>query len=335
MSDSVRSASRNRNPPCGASKHGWRTVALASCGTQTSLGDHPMFCMYRIDRRCGSALLLLWALLLAGCGGGERKVDSQIAATVNQGEISVHQVQSVLQRQPAWVGADGGAKASARVLEGLIDQELAAQAAREASFEKDPRVVQSLEAARRELLALAWQESIAAKVAGPASDEIDRYFDAHPELFAQRKLYIVQETELQATASQLSALPDLAAQAKSPEELAAALQRADIRSSTRTLAHASEDLPQMLLNSLSKLEAGRSWAMVQGDTARVFTVLHAHRAPIERRKALDAIGAYLTKERKAQAIASAMKERRAAAKINYQGAFAMSSSGAASNPAAQ
>ena len=144
-----------------------------------------MSTLFRLSpRRSVLCLLGAGAVLLAGCGGGERKSDTQIAATVNKGEISVHQVQTVLQRQPRLTAADAGGTATARVLEGLIDQELAAQAARNASLEKDPRVVQSLEAARRELLALAWQESIAAKASNPSSDEIDRYYEAHPELFA-------------------------------------------------------------------------------------------------------------------------------------------------------
>ena len=115
-----------------------------------------MSTLFRLSmRRAALSSLAISAVLLAACGGGERKSDTQIAATVNKGEISVHQVQTVLQRQPRLVAADAGGTASARVLEGLIDQELAAQAAHDASLEKDPRVVQSIEAARRELLALA------------------------------------------------------------------------------------------------------------------------------------------------------------------------------------
>lgn len=266
--------------------------------------------------------LAISSLLLMGCGGGERKSDTQIAAAVNQGEISVHQVQAVLQRQPRLLASDAGGAASARVLEGLIDQELAAQAARGASLDKDPRVVQSLEAARRELLALAWQESIAAKVSSPSSDEIDRYYDAHPQLFSQRKLYILQETSLEGTPEQLAGLADKVASAASADELATLLQRARVRSSTRSVAQAAEDVPQLLLESLSSLELGRSKYFSQGSSARIYTVLQAHKAPVDRRQAINAIGSYLAKERRGETVAQAMKGLRAAAKIDYRGSFA-------------
>lgn len=290
-----------------------------------------MSTLFRLSPR-RSVLCSLGAgvVLLAGCGGGERKSDTQIAATVNKGEISVHQVQTVLQRQPRLTAADAGGTATARVLEGLIDQELAAQAARNASLEKDPRVVQSLEAARRELLALAWQESIAAKASNPSSDEIDRYYEAHPELFAQRRLYILQETSLEGTPEQLGGLPAKVAQAQSADDVAALLQQAGVRSSARAIAMAAEDLPQKLLEPLSRLEPGRSGYFAQGSTVRIYTVLEAHKAPVERRLALNAIGAYLAKDRRNEAVSQAMKELRGKAKIEYLGGFAKGGENAAS-----
>jgi len=286
-------------------------------------------------QRAALCSLAAGAVMLAGCGGGERKTDTQIAATVNKGEISVHQVQTVLQRQPRLMAADAGGTASARVLEGLIDQELAAQAARDASLEKDPRVVQSLEAARRELLALAWQESIASKASNPSSDEIDRYYEAHPELFAHRRLYILQETSLEGTPEQLGGLPAKVAQAQSADDVASLLQQAGVRSSARAIAMAAEDLPQKLLEPLSRLDPGRSGYFAQGNTVRIYTVLQVHKAPVERRMALNAIGAYLAKDRRSEAVSQAMKELRGKAKIEYLGGFAKGGDTAASAPAAR
>lgn len=295
-----------------------------------------MSTLFRLPmRRAAFCSLAASAVLLAACGGGERKSDTQIAATVNKGEISVHQVQTVLQRQPRLAAADAGGTASARVLEGLIDQELAAQAARDAALEKDPRVVQSLEAARRELLALAWQETIAAKVSSPSSDEIDRYYEAHPELFAQRRLYILQETSLEGTPEQLGGLPAKVGQAQSADELATLLKQAGVRSSSRPIAMAAEDLPQKILENVSKLEPGRSGYFAQGSNVRVYTVLQAQRAPIERRLAINAISAYLAKDRKSEAVSQAMKELRGKAKIEYLGGFAKGGEAAASAPAAR
>ena len=107
------------------------------------------------------------ALLLVGCGADAPVADSQVAVRVNKGEISVHQVQAVMKRQPR-LAAEQVNAASSRVLEALIDQELAAQAAVDKGLERDPDVVQALQLARREVLARAYQEQLAAQVVGPS-----------------------------------------------------------------------------------------------------------------------------------------------------------------------
>ncbi|WP_298833594.1 EpsD family peptidyl-prolyl cis-trans isomerase [uncultured Piscinibacter sp.] len=270
------------------------------------------------------------SLLLAACGGGERTSgDSQIAAKVNKGEISVHQVQVVLQRQPRLAASEGGS-AAARALEGLIDQELAAQSARGASLDKDPRVVQRLQAAQREILAQAWQESVASRVRDATTDEIDRYYDERTALFSQRRLYLLRETSVEGAAELLAGLPEKIAQTQSAEELTHLLQRSAVRSQVRTLAQAAEDLPLGLLGKLSTLDPGRSIAAVQGGQARIYTVLHAELAPVDRRQAGAAIGAFLANERKAEAVAEAMRQLRAEAKIEYRGNFAKPVDAAAS-----
>lgn len=272
--------------------------------------------------------------LLSGCGGGQggvRKADSQVAATVNDGELTVHQVQTVLERQPRLAAGDAGGSAAARVLEGLIDQELAAQAARAAALDKDPRIVQRLEAARREILAQAWQESVAGGGRNATSDEIDRYYESHPALFAQRRIYLLQESAVEADGAARAALLAQAGETRSAEELAALLQRNGLSPATRVVSQAAEDIPLALLERLAPLEPGRSVALAQGSAARIYTVLQATKAPIERRQAQGAIAAFLANQRKGEAVGDAMKKLRAEARIVYQGNFAASApAGAAS-----
>ena len=289
------------------------------------------------SRRAASAIhasiVLSMALLLPGCGGeAQRKADSQVAAIVNDGELTVHQIETVLERQPRLSTGDG--TGAARVLEGLIEQELAAQAARSAKLDKDPRVVQRLEAARREILAQAWQESVATKARGASSDEIDKYYDAQPALFAQRRVYVLRETGLQADPAELKAFVGQVAALKSPEELALLMQRAGLTGPSRTIAQAAEDLPLNLLAQLAPLEPGRSIAFAQGGNARVYTLVQTVQAPVDRRQAQAAIAAYIANQRKSEAVADAMKKLRSEARIAYQGSFAAPASAPVSAPAA-
>ena len=85
------------------------------------------------------ATLVVSALALSACGERppEKKVATQVAAKVNAGEISVHQINYVLQRTPAIPQAQIET-AKRKVLESLIDQELAVQQALEAKLERSP-----------------------------------------------------------------------------------------------------------------------------------------------------------------------------------------------------
>jgi len=276
----------------------------------------------RAQSRRWLALALAGASMLTACGGRGGAADSQLAAKVNKGEISIHQVQTIVQRQPPQVAADRTEQAAARVLEVLIDQELAAQGARDQGLDREPRVVQSIEAARRELLAHAYQDRIAADIINPSSDEIDRYYDANPALFAQRRLYLLQETAVEASPVQLAKLQEVVARTQSTDELLQILRDAKLRHQVRLFAQAAEDLPLTLLEPLSKLDVGQSWVYAQAAGGRIFTLLHAQAAPIERRMASNAIGAYLVTERKRQRVAQAMKGLRESAKVEYIGSFA-------------
>jgi len=286
-----------------------------------------------MTRRHADALrpIRVWApcvaLALVACSKSAAPPDSQIAVKVNSGEISVHQVQAVLQRQPR-LPPDAGDTAAARVLEVLIDQELAAQAARDQGLESDPAVIQQLQATRREVLARSYHDRIAAKAANPTSDEIDRYYDSKPALFAQRRLYVLQESAVEATAAQLPVLQDAVKRAQSVDELAKLLQGAGLRSTTRQLAQAAEDLPLLLLDPISKLEAGQSAVFPQPGGARIFTVLQAQRAPVDRRTATEAIARFLIADRKRELVSQAMASLRQGAKLHYEGAFAKTAAGA-------
>ena len=71
------------------------------------------------------------AAVLAGCGDKKKeKPASQTAAKVNKEEITVHQINFVLQQQRG-LAPEQAASASKQVLERLIDQELSMQKAQD------------------------------------------------------------------------------------------------------------------------------------------------------------------------------------------------------------
>jgi EpsD family peptidyl-prolyl cis-trans isomerase len=143
------------------------------------------------------------AALLVGCGDKKEKVASQTAAKVNKDEITVHQINFVLQQQRN-VRPEQADAASKQILERLIDQELALQKADELKVDRDPRVVQQLEAAKREIVARAYLEKVGEAATKPTPEDIKKYYDEKPALFSQRRIYSIQEISIEAKPEQVA-----------------------------------------------------------------------------------------------------------------------------------
>ena len=97
------------------------------------LASSPMFDTPKTHT--GFAALAASVLLLTACSKAGPPGESQAAVRANDGEISIHQIQAVLQRQPQ-MAATARDDAMSEVLEVLIDQELAAQASKSNALDK-------------------------------------------------------------------------------------------------------------------------------------------------------------------------------------------------------
>ena len=255
------------------------------------------------------ATVLCAALATVACSkGSDKKSTSQVAVKVNGEELSVHQVDLVMRRQAANVPPAQQDAAAKRILEGLVDQELAAQAAKKDKLDQDPRIVQQMEAAKRDVLARAYLERLGEKVTEPSSDEIDRYYETHPNLFSQRRLYSLQETNF-------SIDPQKAAAMKARLEATTSLEK----------------LNEVLRGELKE---GQSLVLTRDGTGRVLTLINAQLAPVGPVPAKRLISGYLTNDRKRTTLQEGVKALREQGKIEYQGRFAQLVSGAASAPAA-
>lgn len=271
--------------------------------------------------------------VLAGCdkksGGQLGAAESQVVAQVNGGEISVHQVQTLLRLQPA-LTARWGEQASTKALDTLVEQELAAQAATDGGLDKSPQVIQAMTLARREVLARAYQDQLAEKITPPDSGEISQYYDQHPELFSQRRQYHMIETAIKAEGAQLDAMAAAAEGKGSVDEFQAWLGQQKVPSSSRRAAQWAENLPLELLPKLSKLKAGQSMALKRPDGLLVLTVTQLDDAPVTLPQATPAIYTVLSNQRRQQAVREGMTRLREQAKITRMAMATGSASQAAS-----
>lgn len=271
-------------------------------------------------------------VMLAACGGGDKgDKASQTAAKVNKEEITVHQINFVLQRQPN-IKPEQAEAAGRQVLERLIDQELAVQKAQEQKLDRDPRVVQQIEAAKREIIARAYVERVGEQVTKPSNDEIAKYYVEKPALFKDRRIYSLQEMQIEAKPEQFEALRTKLAAAKSLNEFAEFLKANDFRFAGNQAVRAAEQLPLASLESISRMKDGDSMVSPAANGLTVLFLVGSRSQPVDEARARPAIEAFLLNQRKAEAVQKDIKALREGSKIEYVGKFAQP---AASAPAQQ
>ena len=274
--------------------------------------------------------VLAGAALLTGCGEKKDKVASQTAAKINKDEVTVHPINFVLQQQRG-LRPEQADTASRQILERLIDQQLALQKGDDEKVDRDPRVVQQLEAARREILARAYLEKVGERAPKPTPEEIKKYYDEKPALFLERRVYSIQEIAIEAKPEQLPELRERLADAKNINEFIEYLKAKDIRFTGNQAVRAAEQLPLNSLEAFARMKDGQAMIVPAANGVQVVLLAGSRSQPVNEEQARPAIEQYLLNERKRKLVEEDLKALRAAAKIEYIGKFAEP---AASAPAA-
>ena len=274
------------------------------------------------------------AFLLAGCGDKKKdKLASQTAVKVNKEEITVHQINFVLQQQRGLKPEQADA-ASKQILERLIDQELAIQKAEELKLDRDPRVMQQLEAAKREIVARAYLDKAGEAASKPTAQEIAKYYEANPALFKERRIYSLQEIAIEAKPEQVPQLRTQLANAKSINDFVEYLKANDFRFSANQAVRAAEQLPLASLGTFAAMKDGQTILSPSASGAQVIVLAGSRAQPVTLEQATPAIEQFLLNDRKREILAKDMKSMREAAKIEYVGKFAEGAAAAGSAPAA-
>lgn len=279
-------------------------------------------------KRLSLVALAATVVLLTACGDKKDKGASQTAVKVNKAEITVHQINFVLQQQRGLRPEQADA-ASKQILERLIDQELALQKADDLKLDRDPRVVQQLEAARREIIARAYLEKVGEAAPKPTPEEIKKYYDEKPALFKERRIYSIQEIGIEAKPEQLPQLREKLTTSKNIGEFVEFLKANDFKFSGNQAVRAAEQLPLTSLDAFAKMQDGQA-VLNQGPNGAQVVVLAGSRSqPVGEEQAKPAIEQYLLNERKRKLVEEDVKKMRGEAKIEYVGKFGEGAPGAA------
>ncbi len=258
------------------------------------------------------ALVLACAGQLTGCDKS-KKASSQSLVRVNDTEITVHQVENALRVAKAQNPTPDTRK---RLLEQMIDRELALQEATRLKLDQRPEVVLRIDELKRDVLASTWGDTISGQVQPASEDDLLRYHAAHPELFAGRRVYQLQELTWPMADGRVA---DIWRRDRNRpgNEVVASLRAANAPMREQSVQRAAENLPMDVAAKLFKA-SGPDYVLFETPQALLaYRALSYQAAPVGYEAARPRILTYLTNTRGKEAIATAVANLRKAAKIEY------------------
>jgi EpsD family peptidyl-prolyl cis-trans isomerase len=267
-----------------------------------------------------SALALALAVSFYGC---DRKTgeSAEAAAKVNDSVISVamldHEVKKLGEMAP-----EQHQNAAGQVLKNLVDQDLLMQKAVADKLDQDGAVMLALEAARRQILSQAYVDKITANVAPPSEQEVTEYFNQHPELFSERRIYRLQEISVPVTPDNREAVKGQLATAHSMDDFLQWLKEQQIPARLSQTTKPAEQLPSELLPRLAKLKDGQAMTVQSPNSLNILVVAGSQSQPVTLEQAKASIERFVINTKKRETAAAALKEIRAQAKVEYLGAYA-------------
>lgn len=266
-----------------------------------------------------TVLVALVPLLVMGCGKKD-KVATQAVAIVDGQEISVHQINTILAKVNG-VTPDSLPKVKREILDGLIDQQLAINLATNSKLDRSPEVVTAIENAKREIIARAALDQIRNAQPKPTEEEAKAYFDAHPELFNERRVYNLQEIAIDKATPSLAEVRSKVETAKTMEELAGWLTQKGIGFKPNAGTRAAEQIPLEILPALHKFKDGEIGLIEGNDAIYIERVVASKTMPIAETQAMPRIKVFLANQRGVEAIKREKEAMKANAKVEYLGEF--------------
>ncbi|OYY82043.1 MAG: peptidyl-prolyl cis-trans isomerase, EpsD family [Hydrogenophilales bacterium 17-64-11] len=269
-----------------------------------------------------SFLVAVAALSLAACEQPATTAKDSIAATVDGDAISEVELGRAVARLGEMNAAEA-AQARGRVLEALIDQHLVSHAAKKAKLDQAPEVALAMQQAQRQVLVEAYMERLFKDMARPADTEIQDYYARHPELFAQRKVYRIQELELQLAPARIAEVEAQLKQSRTLAEFADWLRGQGIAGKTGVAVKPAEQIAAPMLAQLINMKDGQVVVVPMGENRVSVLQLQGSQAqPATLEQARAAIERVVLGEKRKTLLEAEIRKLRASGKIEYASGFA-------------
>ena len=260
----------------------------------------------------------LW--LASGCSNKDPEA-AKIVANVDGEEINLRQLNALLARAQD-VTPENIASVKADILGNLVEQQLAVNLALAKKLDRKADVANAIDASRREILARAALDQIIADAPKVGEEEAKRYYNDNPALFAERRIYTLQEWVFKKPMASADKIRAQLASSNRADAMAAWLKdkKLEFSNSSRTLA--AEEIPAATLSKLQTYKDGQIGLFESHSAYTLIQVLSARAQPLSMPRALPAITALLENQHGTDAIKQAKLDMKASAKLEYFGEFA-------------
>lgn len=262
---------------------------------------------------------LVACIAVSGCGlMGDKTPKGQVVATVDGDEITVTELNRELAGLPAGGDAASRKAAEQAALQNLITRKLLAQTAKDQKLDKTPVFALQQQQSEEGMLAQAWQRKVAAAVSAPAREEAERFVAEHPNMFANRKVMVIDQIvvgkfdpELMKEFQPMTTL----------EQIEAVLARENLDYQRTTVAVDSLNAPPAFTDTLNKLPPGEVFIFPRGNAVFVNQIRESRTLPFTGARAVDYALAGLKNMQTQEAVAKQIEILRASAlkdkKITY------------------
>jgi len=264
-------------------------------------------------------LLVLIAVLgaaLTACG--EKKTTGQVdvVVKVNGEAISVAELEDKM-RQRDHLSEAQNISVSASAIKSKVDMELLRQAAVREKLDTDKTIHARLAESNRFILATAYMEKQMAAVAKPGEAEVKAYFQQHPERFADRKQYDLQELLIQTRPDNEAQIKEKLGGGKNYKAFVLWLKEKKIPNNGQQLVTSADQIPEEILQKLKNLKAGESIVIDGKDQINVIFLNAVKLQPVTLEQASPMIVKTLEDKRKRDVMNDMIRQLREKAKIEY------------------
>ena len=248
-------------------------------------GESTLLPMSGLSRRAwrvaATICALAAAIALAGCGAkqNEAGVGGQVVAHVGPDDVTQQEVDNELRLAgvPSEKRSDEVVKAA---LSRIIERKYLAQQARAAKLDREPTVHLDVLRADEQILAGAYvQRDLASKASGISQSEVDAFIQAHPDQFAKRELYQIEQISFPPQ-KDMDALAAATKDYKSLDQVEAKLRDLGVKFTRGTGAMDGATMPPEMQKALQSRKPDDIFFLRSRNGASFFKVVSVEEKPL-------------------------------------------------------